>query len=101
MSDFHHIPVLLDECLQGLSLKPGGVYLDGTLGGGGHSLEILKRLNTGRALPDDLAQLEKTALFVRDRAFCGLGKSAPLMVLSTLEDFREEYEALCRREVEA
>ena len=64
-------------------------------------LEILKRLNTGRALPDDLAQLEKTALFVRDRAFCGLGKSAPLMVLSTLEDFREEYEALCRREVEA
>ena len=62
-------------------------------------LEILKRLNTGRAMPGDLEQLEKTAVFVRDRAFCGLGKSAPLMVLSTLEDFREEYEALCPGEV--
>ena len=55
-------------------------------------LEILKRLNTGCARDDDIAQLERTAVFVRDRAFCGLGKSAPLMVLSTLEDFREEYE---------
>ena len=64
-------------------------------------LEILKRLNTRRALPGDLEQLEQTAVYVRDRAFCGLGKSAPLMVLSTLEDFREEYEALCRREEEA
>ena len=64
-------------------------------------LEILKRLNTHCALPGDLEQLEKTAVYVRDRAFCGLGKSAPLMVLSTLEDFREEYEALCPGEVQA
>ncbi len=47
MTEFHHIPVLLDECLEGLDLKPGGVYLDGTLGGAGHSLEILKRLTDG------------------------------------------------------
>ncbi len=47
MAEFHHVPVLLEECLSGLDIKPGGVYLDGTLGGGGHSLEILKRLDTG------------------------------------------------------
>ncbi len=48
MAEFHHIPVLLNECLDGLALKPDGVYLDGTLGGAGHSLEILKRLTNGK-----------------------------------------------------
>ena len=41
---FHHLPVLLNECLDGLSLRPDGAYLDCTLGGAGHSSEILKRL---------------------------------------------------------
>ena len=41
---FHHLPVLLNECLDGLNIKPTGVYLDCTLGGAGHSSEILKRL---------------------------------------------------------
>lgn len=45
--EFHHIPVLLHECLDGLGVKPDGIYVDGTLGGGGHSSEILKRLTTG------------------------------------------------------
>ena len=40
----HHLPVLLNECLDGLNIKPTGVYLDCTLGGAGHSSEILKRL---------------------------------------------------------
>ena len=62
-------------------------------------LDILKRLTAHKALPDDLEQLERTAVYVRDRAFCGLGKSAPLMVLSTLEDFHGEYEALLSGEV--
>ncbi len=47
---FHHLPVLLSECLNGLSIKPTGVYLDCTLGGAGHSSEILKRLGSGGLL---------------------------------------------------
>jgi 16S rRNA (cytosine1402-N4)-methyltransferase len=45
--DFNHRPVLLDECIESLSIKSNGTYLDGTLGGAGHSLEILKRLDKG------------------------------------------------------
>ncbi len=51
--EFHHLPVLLNECLDGLSIKPGGTYLDCTLGGGGHSSEILKRLTTGTLIGID------------------------------------------------
>ena len=43
MTEFKHIPVMLEECLEALNLKDGGVYFDGTLGGAGHSSEILKR----------------------------------------------------------
>ena len=45
--DFVHKSVLLDECLQALNIRPDGIYLDGTLGGAGHSKEIAKRLTTG------------------------------------------------------
>ena len=47
---FHHLPVLLNECLDGLNLRPGGAYLDCTLGGAGHSSEILRRLGAGGLL---------------------------------------------------
>ncbi len=47
---FHHLPVLLSECLDGLNLRPDGAYLDCTLGGAGHSSEILKRLGEGGLL---------------------------------------------------
>lgn len=50
MTTFHHLPVLLNECLDGLNIRPGGVYLDCTLGGAGHSSEILKRLGEGGRL---------------------------------------------------
>jgi len=53
MSDFHHISVLLEECLDGLNIKPDGIYVDGTLGGAGHSSEIAKRLTTGRLIGID------------------------------------------------
>ena len=47
--EFHHISVLLNECIDNLNITPDGIYVDGTMGGGGHSLEIAKRLTTGRA----------------------------------------------------
>ena len=43
--EFNHKPVLLKECIEGLNIKEDGVYVDGTLGGAGHSKEILKRLS--------------------------------------------------------
>ena len=53
MSEFHHISVLLNECIDGLHIKPDGVYIDGTLGGAGHSSQIVKRLTTGRLIGID------------------------------------------------
>lgn len=53
MSEFHHISVLLEECLEGLAIKPDGIYVDGTLGGAGHSSQIAKRLTTGRLIGID------------------------------------------------
>ena len=46
--DYGHVPVLLQECLGALNIRPDGIYVDGTLGRAGHSLEIVKRLTTGR-----------------------------------------------------
>ena len=56
MSEFHHVSVLLEECLEGLDIKPDGIYVDGTLGGAGHSGEIAKRLTTGRLIGIDRDQ---------------------------------------------
>ena len=50
---FSHKSVLLDECIEGLNIRPEGIYLDGTLGGAGHSLEIVRRLTTGRLIGVD------------------------------------------------
>ncbi len=55
MLEFSHKPVMLEECMQGLSLKDGGIWFDGTVGGGGHSYEILKRTApSGRLIATDL-----------------------------------------------
>ncbi len=51
--EFAHRPVLLWPCIEALRIRPEGVYLDGTLGGAGHSLEIAKRLTTGRLIGVD------------------------------------------------
>ena len=53
MSEFHHVSVLLWECIEGLNIKPDGIYVDGTLGGAGHSSEIVKRLDSGRHIGID------------------------------------------------
>ncbi len=50
MSEFTHRPVLLDECIEALNIRPDGVYLDGTLGRAGHSREIAKQLTAGRLI---------------------------------------------------
>ena len=47
MSDFYHISVLLQECIDGLAIKSDGIYVDGTLGGAGHSGQIARRLGNG------------------------------------------------------
>ena len=53
MSEFYHVSVLLDECIQSLNIKPDGIYVDGTLGGAGHSSQIAARLTTGRLIGID------------------------------------------------
>lgn len=53
MSEFHHVSVLLEECLDALAIRPDGIYVDGTLGGAGHSSQIAKRLTTGRLIGID------------------------------------------------
>lgn len=58
---FGHKPVLLDECLEALSIKPDGIYVDGTLGRAGHSLEICRRLTTGRLIAIDRDETALTA----------------------------------------
>ncbi len=62
--EFNHIPVLLAEVLDGLAIKPDGIYIDGTAGGGGHSEAILKELTTGLLLsidqdPDAIETIKK------------------------------------------
>lgn len=76
--EFHHISVLLNECIKELNIKPDGIYVDGTMGGGGHSLEIAKRIETGRLICIDqdpnaheaagkrLAEHKEKITFVRD-----------------------------------
>ena len=50
MTEFHHVSVLLQEAVDALNIRPDGIYLDGTLGGAGHSREIVRRLTTGRLI---------------------------------------------------
>lgn len=51
--EFHHKPVLFEETIDSLAIQPEGLYIDGTMGGGGHSEAILQRLTTGRLLSID------------------------------------------------
>ena len=89
MIEFRHAPVMLDEVIEGLQIKPNGTYLDCTLGGGGHSAEILKRLQGGKLYAVDKDQ--EALAFAKNR----LG-DAPTYIHS---DFKEaiaswEYEKL-------
>ncbi|WP_422486526.1 16S rRNA (cytosine(1402)-N(4))-methyltransferase RsmH [Gudongella sp. DL1XJH-153] len=66
--EFHHVSVLLQEVLKGLSIKEDGIYVDGTLGGAGHSLKIVEQLTTGRliGIDQDMDALEKSREVLKD-----------------------------------
>ena len=51
--DFTHRPVLLDECIEALNIRPDGIYVDGTAGGGGHSFAIASHLDEGHLIAID------------------------------------------------
>ena len=71
MKDFAHIPVMLNECIEGLKVKEGGIYFDGTVGGGGHSYEILKRCApTGKLIATDL---DEDAIAAATKRLAGVG----------------------------
>ncbi len=71
-TDHEHVPVLLPECMDALTVKPEGIYVDGTLGRAGHSLEIVKHLTTGRLIGIDrdetaIAAAQERLAAYRDR----------------------------------
>ena len=72
MLEFSHKPVMLEECMQGLNLKDGGVWFDGTVGGGGHSYEILRRTAPiGKLIATDLDDEAIQAATKRLEPFAG------------------------------
>lgn len=66
--EYTHKPVLLQECMDGLNIRPDGIYVDGTLGRAGHSLEIVKRLTKGRliAIDRDKAALDAAPSYLEN-----------------------------------
>ncbi|MDX9918135.1 MAG: 16S rRNA (cytosine(1402)-N(4))-methyltransferase RsmH [Gudongella sp.] len=66
--EFHHVSVMLNEVIDALNIKPDGIYVDGTLGGAGHSKEIVKKLTTGRliGIDQDTAALRKSEEVLAD-----------------------------------
>ena len=72
MLEFSHKPVMLEECMEGLALKDGGIYFDGTVGGGNHSYEILRRSGpSGRLIATDLDDEAIAAASARLKEFDG------------------------------
>ena len=69
MSEFHHVSVLLEECIERLAIKPDGIYVDGTLGGAGHSSRIAAKLTTGRLIGIDRDNVALEAAAERLRPF--------------------------------
>ena len=74
--EFSHYSVMLTECIEGLNIKPDGIYVDCTAGGGGHSIEILKRLKTGKLISIDQ---DDNALEACKKRFAGYEKCSLLV----------------------
>ena len=91
MSEFSHKPIMLMQCIEGLAIKPDGIYVDGTCGGAGHSKEIAKRIETGMLYGLDQ---DPDAVAVATERLSGL----PAKVLHT--NFRNARGALAKEGVE-
>ena len=76
MDEARHVSVLLEECIENLNIRPGGVYLDGTLGLGGHSARIAERLTTGRLVCIDR---DETAIERAGRRLAPFGEKVTLV----------------------
>ena len=74
--EFSHYSVLLNECLDGLDIKPSGIYVDGTAGGAGHSSQIAKRLDDGLLVAIDR---DKTAVAVATERLSQYGERAKVV----------------------
>ncbi len=73
MGVLYHQPVMLNECIEALQVKPGGIYVDVTFGGGGHSLRILEQLKGGRLIAfdqDEEAKIQADNIQSRSFTFC-------------------------------
>ena len=86
--EFSHIPVLLNETLEGLNIRPDGIYVDGTAGGAGHSKEIAKRLSSGRLIALDR---DPDAIAVATERLIGLPAT---VVRSNYRDMRKALDEL-------
>ena len=91
MSEFSHKPIMLMQCIDGLAIKPDGIYVDGTCGGAGHSKEIAKRITTGCLYGLDQ---DPDAVAVATERLQGL----PAKVIHT--NFRRAKSALAREGIE-
>lgn len=88
--EFNHVSVLLNECIEGLNIKPDGIYVDCTLGGAGHSKEIAKRLENGKLICFDQ---DKNAIEVAKERLAEFGDKV-ILVRSNFENIYEEINAL-------
>ncbi|TYQ13054.1 UNVERIFIED_CONTAM: 16S rRNA (cytosine1402-N4)-methyltransferase [Acetivibrio alkalicellulosi] len=89
--DFDHSPVMLEEVIDRLDIKPQGVYLDGTLGGAGHSLEIYRRLNKDGiliGLDQDIFALETSTKRLKDAN----GQAKTILVNTNFKNIKEVCE---------
>ncbi|MBN2261031.1 MAG: 16S rRNA (cytosine(1402)-N(4))-methyltransferase RsmH [Clostridiales bacterium] len=94
--EFNHYSVMLNEVLEGLNIKPDGVYIDGTLGGAGHSIEIIKKLNDGLLIGID--QDQDALKFARQKLVEFSGKF--ILVHSNFSHIKEVLDNLEYEEVD-
>lgn len=87
--EFNHIPVMLNECIDGLNIKPDGIYVDGTVGGAGHSFEIAKRLKTGKLIAIDR---DPEAVSVAEERLKGLNAEVVHANFSSVDEILRERE---------